>query len=170
MSLDFTFPKGNQCSLNLPAEDEKDLVDLLVTFARSGFPLSRNKLCSLAWEYAYFNQLLGLSPLKRKAGNKWLKSFLCRNPLLKPKKAKNISVNCTMCANPVVMKCKSTGSSVATFLGTDNLRHPYNSIVYCGRSFPYSIQTVNDISTRSCISIYTSGYPRIKAMQYERQV
>ena len=44
-----------------------------------------------------------------------------------------------------VMKCKSTGSSVATFLGTDNLRHPYNSIVYCGSSFPYSIQTVNDI-------------------------
>lgn len=29
-----------------------------------------------------------------------------------------------------VMKCKSTGSLVATFLGTDNLRHPYNSIVY----------------------------------------
>ena len=63
------------------------------------------------------------------------------------------------------MKCKSTGSLVATFLGTDNLRHPYNSIVYCGSSFPYSIQTVNDISTRSCFSIYTGGYPRIKAMQ-----
>ena len=62
-----------------------------------------------------------------------------------------------------VMKCKSTGSLVATFLGTDNLRHPYNSIVYCGSSFPYSIQTVNDISTRSYISIYTDGYPRIKA-------
>ena len=44
------------------------------------------------------------------------------------------------------MKCKSTGSLIATFLGTDNLRHPYNSIVYCGSSFPYSIQTVNDIS------------------------
>ena len=43
-----------------------------------------------------------------------------------------------------VMKCKSTGSLIATFLGTDNLRHPYNSIVYCGSSFPYSIQTVND--------------------------
>ena len=72
--------------------------------------------------------------------------------------------------NAGVMKCKSTGSSVATFLGTDNLRHPYNSIVYCGSSFPYSIQTVNDISTRSYISIYTGGYPRIKAMQYKRQV
>ena len=69
-----------------------------------------------------------------------------------------------------VMKCKSTGSLVATFLGTDNLRHPYNSIVYCGSSFPYSIQIVNDISTRSYVSIYTCGYPRIKAMQYKRQV
>ena len=48
-----------------------------------------------------------------------------------------------------VMKCKSTGSLVATFLGTDNLRHPYNSIVYCGSSFPYSIQIVNDIPTTS---------------------
>ena len=55
------------------------------------------------------------------------------------------------------MKCKSTGSLVATFLGTDNLRHPYNSIVYCGSPFPYSIQIVNDISTRSYISIYTVG-------------
>ena len=69
-----------------------------------------------------------------------------------------------------VMKCKSTDSLVATFLGTDNLRHPYNSIVYCGSSFPYSIQTVNDISTRFYISIYTGGYPRIKATQYKRQV
>ena len=68
-------------------------------------------------------------------------------------------VNCqlTMLKNKPkhVMKCKSTGSSVATFLGTDNLGHPYNSIVYCGNSFPYSIQIVNDISTRSYISIYT---------------
>ena len=74
-----------------------------------------------------------------------------------------------VCQYPVLLsvstlKCKSTGSLVATFLGTDNLRHPYNSIVYCGSSFPYSIQTVNDISTRSYISIYTGGYPRIKHM------
>ena len=72
--------------------------------------------------------------------------------------------------NPAVMKCKSTGSLVATFLGTDNLRHPYNSIVYCGSSFPYSIQTVNDISTRSYMSIYTGGYLRIKHMKCNRQV
>ena len=75
-----------------------------------------------------------------------------------------------MIVDTFVMKCKSTGYLVATFLGTDNLRHPYNSIVYCGSSFPYSIQTVNDISTRSYFSIYTCGYPRIKAMQYKRQV
>ena len=40
-------------------------------------------------------------------------------------------------STPCVMKCKSTGSSVATFLGTDNLRPSYNSIVYCVSSFPY---------------------------------
>ena len=55
-------------------------------------------------------------------------------------------------------------------LGTNNLRHPYNSIVYCGSSFPYSIQTVNDISTRSYISTYTCGYPRIKDVECNRQV
>ena len=69
-----------------------------------------------------------------------------------------------------VMKCKSTGSLVATFWGTNNLRHPYNFIVYCGGSFPCSIQIVNDISTRSYISIYTGGYPRIKHLKCNRQV
>ena len=49
------------------------------------------------------------------------------------------------------MKCKPTGSLVATFLGTDNLTHPYNSIVYY-------------------ISIYTCGYPRIKDVECNRQV
>ena len=44
-----------------------------------------------------------------------------------------------------VMKYKSTGSLVATFSGTNNLRHPYNSIVYSGSSFLYNIQTVNDL-------------------------
>ena len=44
-----------------------------------------------------------------------------------------------------VIKCKSTGSLVATFLATNNLRNLYNSIVYCGSSFLYNIQTVNDI-------------------------
>ena len=68
------------------------------------------------------------------------------------------------------MKCKSTGSLVATCLGTNNLRHPYNSIVYCGSSFQCDIQTVNDISTRSYFSIYTCGYPRIKEVECKRQV
>ena len=63
-----------------------------------------------------------------------------------------MSTGLKVIAQTDVMKCKSTGSLVATFLGTDNLRHPYNSIVYCGSSFPYSIQTVNDISTRSYFS------------------
>ena len=53
-----------------------------------------------------------------------------------------------------VMKYKSTGSLVATFLGTNNLRHPYNSIVYCGSSFLYSIQTVNGINKILHLNLY----------------
>ena len=33
-----------------------------------------------------------------------MKSFLCRNPVLKPKKAKNISVNQAVCTNPVTLE------------------------------------------------------------------
>ena len=53
----------------------------------------------------------------------------------------------------IVMKCKSTGSLVATFSGTNNLRHPYNSIVYCGSSFPYSIQIIMDSKRRISLPI-----------------
>ena len=68
------------------------------------------------------------------------------------------------------MKCKSIGSLVATFSGSNNLRHPYNFIVYSGSSFLCNIQTANDISTRYYFFIYTCGYPRIKDMQCNRQV
>ena len=41
----------------------------------------------------------------------------------------NCQIGTAVC-DGYVMKCKSTGSLVATFSGTNNLRHPYNSIVY----------------------------------------
>ena len=44
--------------------------------ASLSFPLSKNKLHRLAWEYADMNGLTGFSPRKEKAGQKWLKGFL----------------------------------------------------------------------------------------------
>ena len=85
------------------SEDEKELTNLMVNFCWSGFPLSKNKLCRLAWEYANMNGITGFSARKEKAGHKWLKGFLRHYPQLKPKKAKNISVNRAMCANPITI-------------------------------------------------------------------
>ena len=49
------------------------------------------------------NGLTGFSPKKEKASQKWLKTFLKCYPLLRPKKAKNISINRAMCANPITV-------------------------------------------------------------------
>ena len=49
------------------------------------------------------NGITGSSARKEKAGHKWLKGFLRCYPQLKPKKAKNISVNRAMCANLITI-------------------------------------------------------------------
>ena len=49
------------------------------------------------------NGITGFSVRKEKVGHKWLKGFLRCYPQLKPKKAKNISVNRVMCANPITI-------------------------------------------------------------------
>ena len=68
-----------------------------------GFPCPKKKLGRLAWEYANMNGITGFSARKEKAGHKWLKGFLRCYPQLKSKKAKNISVNRAMCANPITI-------------------------------------------------------------------
>ena len=78
-----THPLCNtQITTCFTSEDEKELTDLLVNFWWSGFSLSKNKLCRLAWEYANMNVIRGFSARKEKAGHKWLKGFLRHYPQL----------------------------------------------------------------------------------------
>ena len=42
-------------------------------YARRGFPFSDDQLCSLAFELAKQTRRPGFSPVKKRAGRKWLK-------------------------------------------------------------------------------------------------
>lgn len=84
-------------------DDEAELVEFLLKFARAGFPLCKKKVRILAWEYADINGIKGFSQLSKRGGKDWLKGFLKRHQRLRVKKAKNLSVNRAMCANPAKM-------------------------------------------------------------------
>ena len=92
-------------------------------FSWVGFPLSKHKFRKLAWEYAEVNGLKGFSLKQKKAGRKWLKSFLNRHPQLHPKKSKNISVNRAMCANPTTVQ--KFFNQYAQLLKDKNVDSPY---------------------------------------------
>ena len=72
-------------------------------FSRAGFPLSRSKVCALAFQYAEVNELKGFSRNSHKAGKKWMCFFLKRHPQIHIKKVHNLSINRAMCANPTMI-------------------------------------------------------------------
>ena len=80
-------------------EEEKELAQLVMTFARHGFPFTELKLRKLAYELAKANRRKGFSPEKKIAGKWWLKGFLQRYKELKKKNAKNLSIHRSECAN-----------------------------------------------------------------------
>lgn len=84
-------------------DEEDELVQLILTFARSGFPLTKRKVRSLAHQFARLNGITGFSCQSNKAGKKWLKLFLKRHPVVRVKRAHNLSVNRAMCANPTML-------------------------------------------------------------------
>ena len=83
--------------------EEKELVQLILDFARAGFPLTSMKIRCLAYEYAEMNDLKGFSPITQCAGPRWMRNFMKRHPILRRKTAHNLSINRAMCANPTVM-------------------------------------------------------------------
>ena len=85
---------------NFSSDNEKNLVKLLIKFARQGFPLMKGKVRSLAYEYAEMNGQEGFSKITKWAGHTWLKLFLKCYPEVRVKKGHNLSVNHAMCANP----------------------------------------------------------------------
>ena len=70
-------------------------------YTRRGFPFSDDQLCSLAFELAKQTRRPGFSPVKKRAGRKWLKGFMKRKPKLRERNAQNLSAACAMAANPV---------------------------------------------------------------------
>ena len=70
-------------------------------YARRGFPFSDDQLCSLAFELAKQTRRPGFSPVKKRAGRKWLKGYMKHKPKLWKKNAQNLYAACAMAANPV---------------------------------------------------------------------
>ena len=88
--------------LNFSSDDEKNLVKLLIKFARQGFPLTKGKVRSL-YEYAEMKGQKGFSKIMKWAGCTWFKLFLKCFPEVRVKKGHNLSVNHAMCANPPII-------------------------------------------------------------------
>ena len=86
---------------HLVTEQEDDLEELLMVYARGGFPFSEDQLCTLAYELATKTQRPGFSPTKKRAGRAWRKGFMDRRPQLRKKNAQNLSAARAMEANPV---------------------------------------------------------------------
>ena len=76
----------------------------MLIFNRAGFPLTKRKVCSLAYQFAHMNNIIGFSVKYSSAGKKWLKSFFWHHPEVRVKHAHNLSVNRAMCANPATMQ------------------------------------------------------------------
>ena len=86
---------------HLVTEQEDDLEELLMVYARRGFPFSEDQLCTLAYELATKTQRPGFSSTKKRAGRAWRKGFMDRKPWLRKKNAQNLSAARAMAANPV---------------------------------------------------------------------
>ena len=46
-------------NVHFAVEQEKELVKLILTFSQAGFLLSKNKVCSLAYQYAHEKKIKG---------------------------------------------------------------------------------------------------------------
>ena len=55
--------------------EEDDLAQTITQFQISGFPLTINQVCQLAFQFAHVNGIPGFSETKSVAGRKWLKGF-----------------------------------------------------------------------------------------------
>ena len=81
-------------------EQEDDLEELVMTYSCHGFPFTDDRLCILAYELAKQTNIPGFSPVKKKAGKKWLKGFMKRKPNFRKKNAQNLSAASAISANP----------------------------------------------------------------------
>ena len=73
-------------------EQERSLKDIVMLYARRGFPFSQIQLRMLAYEMATREGQKGFSPVKQKAGRYWLKGFYQQFPELHKKIAVNFLI------------------------------------------------------------------------------
>ena len=74
--------------IHFTVEQEKESVELILTFSWAGFPLSK-KVRSLAYQYPHVNKIKGFSKVKKEGGRDILKGFLNCNPEVRIKKVHN---------------------------------------------------------------------------------
>ena len=80
------------------------MVELILDFARSGFPLTCVRIRKLAYQYAQLNGKPNVfSDVTEMAGKKWMHGFLRRHDEIRLKTAQNLSINRAMGANKVVI-------------------------------------------------------------------
>ena len=82
-------------------DQETALKEIVMVYARRGFPFTGKQVCVLAYEMAARDNNKGFSPVKRKAGRCWLKGFYKRHPEIQKKTSINLSIGRAIAANPV---------------------------------------------------------------------
>jgi hypothetical protein len=87
----------------LSVTQEMELVELLKTMSRRGFPLTKQDVQHLAYQYAERNKISGF-PKAGKAGKVWFKGFMRRHKDLRIRKPENLSSARAMGMNQIVVK------------------------------------------------------------------
>ncbi len=83
-----------------PTEDEDELADLIRKYAASSFAMTVEDMKCIANEITKDRGYSGFNEETEMAGRKWMSSFVKRNPDLKLKDAKDISIYRSFSANP----------------------------------------------------------------------
>ena len=75
-------------------------MEIVILYARRGFPFTGKQLCTLAYEMATRDKKRGFSPVKMTAGRCWLRGFYKRHPEVRSKVSVNLSIARAISANP----------------------------------------------------------------------
>ena len=95
--LSFLCPTQPLVFVAFISDDEQQLADLVMKWCSRWWPFTPKKI-EIGFEYAEENYISGFSP-EKKAGRKWLTSFLESNPDLHIKNTKNLAIHCAVCTN-----------------------------------------------------------------------
>lgn len=75
----------------LTSAQEMELTQLIITLSKRGFPLTRQEIQKLAFEFAVRSRIRGFSSKKQRAGRYWFEGFMERHQNLSVRKPENLS-------------------------------------------------------------------------------